>query len=320
MLHAADGGADRFGAVAQHHHVHALGQRGLQLWQQGAHAVHHRDHVRAGLALDVDQHRRRGTGPGRELPVLGPVFHRGHVAQAQRCGVAVGQDQLPVLLHRAHLVIGIKHDRAGGAIEAALGQVDVGGPNRVADMRHAQAIGGLRGRVDLDAHRRTLPAGQADQANARQLRQALCHARVDQVIHLRQGQALRSYGQSQNRRVGGIDLAVHRRHRQVVGQETVGGVDRCLHFLLSHAQCNVQGELQGDHRRTPGAGGRHLLQPGNLPQLALQRRGHGTGGHARARAWIQRGHLDDRVVHLRQGGDRQQPIRQHAGQQQRHHQ
>ena len=48
-----------------------------------------------------------------------------------------------------------------------------------------QVVRGERLRVGLDAHRRPLPAGDADEPDARHLRQLLRDARVDEVVHLR---------------------------------------------------------------------------------------------------------------------------------------
>ena len=64
----------------------------------------------------------------------------------------------------------------------------------------------------------------------------------------------------------------------------------------------------------------HLVQPGHLPELALQRRGDGGRHHVRAGAGVQRRDLDGRVVDLGQRRQRQQPVGQQAGQQDRQHQ
>ncbi|MNS52711.1 hypothetical protein D3C72_854320 [compost metagenome] len=320
LLYAAHGRTDRFGAVAEHGHLHAGRQRGLQLWQQRTYLLDHGDDVGAGLALDVHQHRRGGAAPCRQLAVLGTIGDGRHIAQPQWCALAPGQHQCAVLGHAAHLVVGIEHHRADRAIEAALGQVDVGRGDRGADVVHAQVVGGQCARIDLDAHGGALATGQTNQTNTRQLRQPLRDAGVDQVMHLRQRQALRGHRQGQDRRVGRIDLAVHRRHRQITGQEAAGRVDRRLHVLFGHTQRHLQAELQGDYRGAAGTGGRQLFQAGNLPELALQRRSDGARGQLRAGTGVERGDLDDRVVDLRQRRHRQQAIGQYPGQQQRHHQ
>ena len=53
------------------------------------------------------------------------------------------------------------------AVEAAFGLIDVGGGDRRAQVLEAQAVGGKRRGVGLDAHGRLLPAADADQPDAR---------------------------------------------------------------------------------------------------------------------------------------------------------
>ena len=69
----------------------------------------------------------------------------------------------------------------------------------------------------------------------------------------------------------------------------------------------------------PGTGGRHLVQPRHLSELTLQRRSDQRGHHVGAGAGVQRGHLDGRVIHFRQGRHRQQPVGDEAGDQDGHH-
>ncbi len=70
-LHVFDGAADGGGAVGQHGDVHRRRQGALQLGQQLLDAVDDLDDVGAGLALDVDDHRRGVVHPGRLLDVFG---------------------------------------------------------------------------------------------------------------------------------------------------------------------------------------------------------------------------------------------------------
>ena len=69
-----------------------------------------------------------------------------------------------------------------------------------------------------------------------------------------------------------------------------------------------------------GAGGGHLLQPGHLAELPLQRRGHRRRHHVRTGARIKRHHLNGRIVHFRQRRDRQLLVRHAPGQQNADHQ
>ncbi len=236
VLHVLDRGADGLGAVAQHGHFEGRRQAGGELRQQLLDAVDDLDDVGAGLALDVDQHRRQLVGPGQQAAVLGAVDDVGDVLQADRRAVAVGDDQFLVGLGRAQLIVGVEGERPLRPVEAALGLVDVGGGDDRADALQVEAVRGQRLRVGLDAHGRPLAAGDADQADAGQLRQLLRHARIDQVVDLRQRHGAGGHRQRQHRRVGRVDLVVDRRLRQVVRQQAVGGVHRRLHFLLGDAE------------------------------------------------------------------------------------
>ena len=82
----------------------------------------------------------------------------------------------------------------------------------------------------------------------------------------------------------------------------------------------VERELQRDDRAAEGAGRGHLVQARHLAELALERRGDRRRHHVRARARIERQHLDGRVVDLRQRRDRQLAVGDDAGQQDRRHQ
>ena len=70
----------------------------------------------------------------------------------------------------------------------------------------------------------------------------------------------------------------------------------------------------------PGAGGGHLAEALHLAELPFQRRRDRRGHHIRGRARIERQHLNGRVIHLRQRGNRQLGVGDHAHQQNRGHQ
>ncbi len=223
-------------------------------------------------------------------------------------------------LGRAQLVVGVERERALGAVEVALRLVDVGAGHRGPQRLQVQAVRRQRLRVGLDPDGRALAAGDAHQPDAGKLRQLLRHARVHQVVHLRQRHGLGRHRQRQHGRVGRVDLVVDRRLRQVVGQQAVGRVDRGLHFLLGHLDGLVEVEPQRDHRRATRAGGRHLVEPRHLPELAFQRRRDRAGHDLGAGARVEREDPDGRVVHLRQRRHRQQAIGEQARQHQRAHQ
>src|SRR4029453_12836726 len=130
---------------------------------------------------------------------------------------------------------------------------------------------------------------------------------------------VRGERQREDRRVRRIDLAVDGRDREVLRQEAGGGVDRRLHLLLGDVEAQVEGEAQRDERATGRAGRRHLAQPRHLPQLALERRRHRRRHDVRVGAGVEGGHLDGRVVDLRQRRHRQLPVSERAGEQDGHH-
>ena len=122
-----------------------------------------------------------------------------------------------------------------------------------------------------------------------------------------------------DRRVGGIDLGVDRRRRQIGRQQIAGRVDRRLHLLLGGVEGYVEAELQGDDRGAGRTGRRHLVQAGHLAELPLQRRRHRRGHHLGTGARVEGGHLDGRIVDLRQGRQRQEAVADDADQQDRQH-
>ena len=75
------------------------------------------------------------------------------------------------------------------------------------------------------------------------------------------------------------------------------------------------------HDRDAGGAGRaHPHQPGHLAELALERGGDGLAHHLRARARIDRLHLDRRVVDLRQRRQRQEAKADEPAEHDRDHQ
>ena len=222
------------------------GRLAVSCRQQRVDAIDDVDDVGAGLPLDVHQHGGLIVGPRAEARVLGAVDDLGDVGEPQRRAAAVGDDQVAIRLDRSQLIVGVEHERALGAVEVALRLVDVGGGNHVAQGLQVQVVRRQRLRVGLDAHGRTLPSGEAHEADAGQLRQLLRDARVDQVVDVGQRHGRRRDRQREHRRVGRIDLVVDRRLGQVVGQQVAGRVDRRLHFLLGDLDRLVEREAQRD--------------------------------------------------------------------------
>jgi len=223
------------------------------------------------------------------------------VAQEHRRTVLVGHHDILIGLGILQLVVGIDGVGLHRAVEAAFGRVGIVVGDGGAQIVDVQAQRRQPLQIGLNAHGRTLAAGNADQTDARQLRNFLCDACVRQVLDRGDGEAGGRYRQGDHGGVRGIDLGIDRRSRQQIGQKTVGGVDRRLHFLLGDIQRKAEIELQGDDRRAGRGDGRHLLQARHLAKLLFQGRGDRGGHHVRARAGQEGLDLDGGIIHFRQG-------------------
>ena len=190
------------------------------------------------------------------------------------------------------------------SVKVALGGIDTGGEKRRAQIFKVQAVGRKRCGVGLNAHGRLLPAADAYQANPAQLRKLGRKPRIHKVFNLRERDRVRGDGQRKHRSICGIGLAVNRRRGKAGWQKALRRVDRGLDLFFGNVDVQAEGKLQHDHGRSAGAGGCHLAQPLQLPELALEGGGHRGGHYVRAGAWIESQYLDRRVIHLRQGGDR----------------
>ena len=163
-------------------------------------------------------------------------------------------------------------------------------------------------RIDLDPHRRQRRPGHVDLADARKLRQPLLQDVGGDVVELPGRMARRRHGEDHDRRVGRIDLMVGRILAQAGRQVRPRRDDRRLNVARRAVDVAVEPELKGDARRALRALRRHLVDVGDLAEVALERRG--DRGRHRVRAGA--GHVgldrDDRKIDLRQRRDRQLPI------------
>ncbi len=98
------------------------------------------------------------------------------------------------------------------------------------------------------------------------------------VVHPALGVHVRGDRDDQNRRIGGIDLAVGGLHGKIGRQVAAGRVDRRLHVACGGVDVPAQIKLHRDARRAERAGGGHLRHAGDAAELPLQRRRH-AGGH-----------------------------------------
>ncbi len=193
------------------------------------------------------------------------------------------------------------------SVEIALGLVHVGAGQRGSQSLQTQSIGRQRGGIRLHPNGRALPSADAHQTYAFELGNSLRHARFRQLFHFRQRHRVRRNGQRQNRRVGGIRLAVNRRNREIGGKKSGGCIDGGLHFLLGDIDAEIERKLQRDQRTAKRTDRRHLRQSGHLAELLLERRRDRRRHYLRACARVERLDLHGGIIHLRQRRNRQLP-------------
>ena len=100
------------------------------------------DGVGAGLALNVEDDRGRLVHPGGLLGVFHAVDHVGDVFDEDRRAVAIGDDDILVVVGGGDLIVGVDLVVLPRAVEVALGGVDAGLGQRGAHVLHVEAVGG----------------------------------------------------------------------------------------------------------------------------------------------------------------------------------
>ena len=219
----------------------AGGSVDMNLRQQRLDAVDDLDDIGAGLALHVEDDRRRRVRPGAELGVLRAADDVGDVGEPDRRAVAIGDDEIAVLIGAGELVVGVDRRGLCRAVEIAFRRVDVQIADRGADVVDVEAIGGERLRIELNAHRRPLSAADADEPDAGQLRDLLRQPGLAEILEVGQRQRFRRHRERQDRRIGGIDLGVDRRRRQIGREQIARGIDRGLHLLFGDVEAEDRG-------------------------------------------------------------------------------
>ena len=100
-------------------------KRRLQLRQQRLDAIHNRNDVRAGLPLDVDDHRRHGIHPRGLVQILGAVDDGRHILQPDRRAVLVSDDDRLVAGAGQDLIVGADGVRLPQPVEVPFGLVEI---------------------------------------------------------------------------------------------------------------------------------------------------------------------------------------------------
>ncbi len=322
--------ADRIGAVAGDLERDVRRKLRAQLRQQCPHAVHRLDDVGARLPGDEDDHGGHAVEQAERASVLGTGVDRGHVAQAHRRAVAPGDHEAAIF--DGHLIDGARDGRgcrghggaagearvdlqaALGAVERALGPVGAGRLQGRAHVLERDTVARQAERVELHAHGRQRRAAEFHVAHARRLGELLLYDVGHGVVDLSRRTRARREREDDDRRVGGVGLAVGRVAAQ--GGRKVGsrGIDRGLHFACRAVDVALEIELQRDARGAVAAVRGDLVDTRDHAEAAFQRRGHAAGHGLRARTRQARLHEDDGEVHLRQRRHGQHEERGHAGQ------
>ncbi len=263
------------------------------------------DDVGARQLEHREDDRLLAVGPGGELVVLRRVDRRADVAHPHRRAVAEGEDGVEPGLGGGELVVVVDGEGAVRPVHDALGVVHREVDDGLAHVFQPEAEIGDLGRVDLDADGGLLLAEHQHLADAVDLADVLLQYVLGIVVDLGDRQRVRGQRQHQDRRVGGVHLAIGGRRRQVGRQLPAGGVDRRLHQLRSGVDVHAELELQRDRRIAQRRHRGHLRQAGNLAELPLQRLRHRGGDDLRAGAGKLGRDLQRREVDLRQRRHRQ---------------
>ena len=318
-LHVLHRGADRRRAVGDHRHLDVGRDRRRQLAELFLDVVDRRDDIGAGLFEHDEEHAALALRPAG-LRRVGRAVHRlPDVAHAHRRAVAIGDDDIVPFLGLGELVVVVDGEGLLLADQRALGIVD----GRLRDLRaHVLKLEVLLdqlGRVDLDANRLLLLAADAHQRHAVDLAHPLRENILGDVVDVIERLDVGEDGENQDRRVGGVGLAIGRRARQVLRQLPAGGVDRRLHVVGRRVDVAVEVELDRDRGGAERGGRSHLRHAGDLRELSLQGL-RNRGGHRLRRGAGKLGaDGDGREVDLRQRRDREQRIGDEADQQHRQH-
>ena len=306
--------ANRGGALHHHAEIDRARNRGAQCGQELGDAIDGLDDVGVGLPADDQQHGRPAIGRPRVPQVLDGVHDLRHVGDSDRRAVAVGDDERKIVRGGLRLVVGVDLPVAGAILHDALGPVRIRARDRRTDVLEADAVLVERLGVDLDPHRRKRAAADLHLAHALELRQLLRDDRRCRVVHLALRHRLRRQRQDHDRRVGRVDLAIGGVAVEARGQRAPRGVDRRLHVARRAVDVAIEIELQHDPRRAERARRRHLRDPGDQAQRALERHRDGRGHRFGARPRQRCGDRNGRQVDSRQRRYREQAKGDGAGQ------
>src|SRR5207244_4777052 len=150
------------------------------------------------------------------------------VAEANRGTVLVSDNDGLIRVRGKNLIVRSDGERLARPVEAPFRRIDIRLPKNCAHIVKAESERGDRRRVHLDAHGGLLIALNRDQTDAGYFAQLLREERVRKIVHAIERQAVRGDRQGKDRRIGGVDLVVFGRVRQVLRQKSAGNIDRWL--------------------------------------------------------------------------------------------
>ena len=167
-LHVCYRSSNRRGAVGQNREVHQR-QRGLELWQDGLDAIHHRNDVGSRLPLNVHNHCRLVIHPRGLFRVLNVIHDSRHIGQPNGRAFTVCNDDLLIVVAREDLIVRPDGEYLQVTFEVSFGLIDIGPSQRAANIFKAQAVSGKSHGDDLNSHTRFLSATDPDESDPRQL-------------------------------------------------------------------------------------------------------------------------------------------------------
>ena len=172
-LHVGDRSADGLGPIGNDIYLDGGRDRGLEHRKHRFDAAHRLDDVGSRLTLDRQNDRPLLVEPAGNQLVLSRTDGAADIAYADRRAVAIGDDQIGVLLGLEQLIVGIERVGLARAVERAFREIDIRLAEHRAHILEVDAASRQRLRIDLYADGRLLLPADADEADAGYLRDFL---------------------------------------------------------------------------------------------------------------------------------------------------
>ena len=281
---------------------------GSERGHRGFHRVGDLHGVGARLPLDRQHDGAFAVVPTRVAGVLDIVEHPGHVLEAHRSPVLIGDRELAELGSARDGSIGEHRVGALRAPQNARRQVGIPSGHGRGDLIQSDATRGERPRVDLNPDRVFRRAKHLDLRDAVDRRETLREERLGILIEGGERQRVGRQREVENRRVGWIRLVVRGR-LNAGGQLAQRFRDRRLHILRSGVDIAREHELQRHIAVAQRARRRHRVESRDRRKLFFQRRGNSGSHRLRACTGQAGGDRDRRKIDVREITHGQQPIR-----------